>query len=122
MKRKYPRVKVSVSAELRCPTESFPRRAHTVDLGLGGCYFEMLATLEARSQMEVILWIDGEKVRAWAEVVGEHPHVGNCIMFTRMSEDNRVKLKAFIERVQENTGLLRPKQPVSGPSNPQKSE
>jgi hypothetical protein len=71
--------------------------------------------------MEVILWIDGEKVRAWAEVVGEHPHVGNCIMFKRMSEDNRVKLKAFIDRVQQNTGLLRPKQPLPGSPSPGKN-
>ena len=102
VERKYPRVNVALQAELRCPAENFPRRAQTADISAGGGYFEMLQTLETKSHMDVTLWLGDVKVRAWAEVVTDNPHVGNGIKFVRMSEKDRGILKEFIERKQTN--------------------
>ena len=100
--RQYPRVKVALQSELRCPAENFPRRAQTADISEGGGYFEMLDTLETKNHMDVTLWLGDAKVRAWAEVVTNNPHVGNGIKFVRMSEKDRGTLKEFIERVLKN--------------------
>jgi hypothetical protein len=95
-----------VQAELRSPDESFPRRAQTTDLSAGGGYFELMQTMGPKRQMDVTLWIGDVKVRAWAEVVTDNPHVGNGIKFVRMAEKDREILKEFIDRVQKNSSAI----------------
>ncbi len=112
VERKHPRVRVNVPGELRCPTESFPRRAQTNTLSLGGCYVEMVETLQVNSHMDVILWLDGVKVRAWAEVVCNHPHVGNGIKFVRIADADRQKLVDFLQTAAKRSGF--PFKTVSG--------
>ena len=107
--RKYPRVKVAVSAEMQHPMENFLRRVQTANLGEGGCYIEMVQTLQPMASVDVVLWLDSEKVRARAEVVCTHPHVGNGIRFVRMHDGDREKLKKFLEAAQKTHGLATPK-------------
>lgn len=104
--RKHPRVNVRLQAELRNPSENFPRRAETAEVSAGGGYFEMLQTLEPKSQIDVTLWLGDVKVRAWAEVVTDDPNVGNGIKFVRMSEKDRSVLKEFVEKAQANCGPI----------------
>ncbi|MGA2002155.1 MAG: PilZ domain-containing protein [Terriglobales bacterium] len=106
VERKYPRVNVTLQAELRSPSENFPRRAQTADVSAGGAYFEMIHTLEPRSPIDVTLWLGDVKVRASAEVVTDDPNVGNGIRFVRMSEKDRSALQEFIERTQANCGPI----------------
>ena len=106
VERKHPRVNLALQAELRCPSENFARRAQTAAVSAGGGYFEMLQTLEPRSLIDVTLWLGDVKVRAWAEVVSNDPHVGNGIKFVRMPEKDRATLKEFIERTETNCTLF----------------
>jgi c-di-GMP-binding flagellar brake protein YcgR len=109
IERKYPRVKVAVQAELRRPLDDFPRRAQTANVSEGGCYVELLFTLEPMTRLDVVLWVNNEKVRAKAEVVCNHPHIGNGIRFVRMENDDREKLKRFLDDAQKTRGLPRPR-------------
>lgn len=101
VERRYERVQAVVQAELRLATESFPRRVQTANLSLGGCYFEALCTVAPNTSMQVVLWLDGVKIRAWAEVVSRHPHLGNGVRFVRIADTDREVLRSFIQRVQK---------------------
>lgn len=95
--RKYQRVKVALAAETRHPMENFPRRGQTANLSEGGCYIEMIQTIEPPTGVEVTLWLGEEKIQARAEVVSRHAHLGNGIRFVRMLEADKQKLRAFLE-------------------------
>ena len=109
--RKYPRVKVSIPAEARHVMENYPRRGQTSNLSEGGCYIEMVQTLEPPTCVDVVLWLNDEKVQARAEVVTRNAHLGNGIRFIRISDADKLKLRAFVESAQKNHGL-----PFRGPS------
>jgi len=110
--RRYPRVKVSIPAEARHVMESYPRRGQTTNLSEGGCYLEMVQTLEPPTCVDVVLWLNGEKVQARAEVVTRNAHLGNGIRFLRISDADKLKLRNFVEKAQKNNGL-----PFRGPAS-----
>jgi hypothetical protein len=103
--RKFQRVKLEVPAEMRHALENFPRRAQTSNVSEGGCYIEMVQTLDPLAMVEVVLWLGDEKIRARAEVVCKHPHIGNGIRFTRMPEEDKAKLRKFLETAKNIRGL-----------------
>jgi c-di-GMP-binding flagellar brake protein YcgR len=109
--RKFPRVKVSIPAEARHVMESFPRRGQTTNLSEGGCYIEMVQTLEPPTCVDVVLWLNDQKIQARAEVVTRNAHLGNGIRFLRISDADKLKLRNFVETAQKNHGL-----PFRGPS------
>ncbi len=100
-KRKYPRVHVVVQAEMRSSAKNFPYRGQTVTIGEGGCYVEIVETLEPSTSVEVVLWLNGEKVMAKAEVASTDRHIGNGIRFVHMEREDAEKLKAFLNAAQQ---------------------
>jgi hypothetical protein len=109
--RKYPRVKVSIPAEARHVMENFPRRGQTTNLSEGGCYIEMVQTLEPPTCVDVVLWLNDQKIQARAEVVTRNAHLGNGIRFLRISDADKATLRNFVEMAQKNHGL-----PFRGPA------
>ena len=105
IERKFPRVKVSLPVEARHVMESFPRRGQTANVSEGGAYIEMVQTLEPPTCVDVVLWLNDEKIQARAEVVTRDSHLGNGIRFIRMSEADKVKLRTFVEKAQQTRGL-----------------
>jgi c-di-GMP-binding flagellar brake protein YcgR len=103
--RKYPRVKVSLPAEARHVMENYPRRGQTSNLSEGGCYIEMVQTLEPPTCVDVVLWLNDEKIQARAEVVTRNANLGNGIRFIRISEADKQKLRQFVEKAQQTRGL-----------------
>jgi hypothetical protein len=96
-KRKYSRVNLAVQAEIRSSSKNYPYRGRTVTVGEGGCYIEILETLEPSTTVEVVLWLNGEKVLAKAEVATTDRHIGNGIKFVHMGREDAKKLKAFLK-------------------------
>ena len=96
-KRKYERVNLTVQAEMRSPSKNYPCRGRTVTVGEGGCYIEVLETLEPSTTVEVVLWLNGEKVLAKAEVASNDRHIGNGLRFVQMDREDAKKLKAFLK-------------------------
>ncbi len=109
--RKYPRVKVSIPAEARHVMENFPRRGQTTNLSEGGCYIEMVQTLEPPTCVDVVLWLNDQKIQARAEVVTRNAHLGNGIRFLRISDADKETLRNFVQTAQKNHGL-----PFRGPA------
>src|ERR1700733_7165690 len=96
-KRKYKRVNLALQAEIRSASKNYPCRGRTVTVGEGGCYIEVVETLEPATMVEVVLWLNGEKVLAKAEVASSDRHIGNGIKFVQMKREDSEKLKAFLK-------------------------
>jgi hypothetical protein len=64
-----------------------------------------MQTLDPLSTVDVVLWLDDQKVQARAEIVCKHPNLGNGIKFVRMGESDKEKLKNFLEKAQKTRGL-----------------
>jgi len=106
VQRKFPRVNVVVQAEVRRSLDNFPRRVQTSNMSEGGCYIEMVATLEPFTRLDVVLWLNGEKVNARAEVVTSQPHLGNGIKFIQIKDADKQKLRNFIDVAKKNRSFL----------------
>jgi hypothetical protein len=102
--RRYPRVRVNLPAEAKHVMENFPRRGQISNVSEGGAYIEMVQTLEPPTCVDVVLWLNNDKILARAEVVTRNAHLGNGIRFIRMSEEDKKKLRDFIEIAQKSGG------------------
>jgi hypothetical protein len=75
-------------------------RAETADLSLGGCYVEMMFTLEVGTRLQITMWVNGEKLRCQGVVVTRHVQFGNGIQFHDMKLYDRSRLRLYLESLQ----------------------
>jgi c-di-GMP-binding flagellar brake protein YcgR len=100
-RRKHSRLKVRVPVELRSEASEAPTRAETADLSLGGCYIEMLFTLEIGTELDVTLRLGDSTLLAVGRVVTCDRTVGNGIQFMRMLPEDREELDRFLQTAEE---------------------
>lgn len=96
-RRRYLRIEVAAQIEIRPDGTNVPMRLETSDLSLGGCYVEMNLTLEVGTRLDIVLWLDQQKVSTRAVVVTRHPQFGNGISFLSVSPENEARLRAFLD-------------------------
>src|SRR6201981_1966644 len=85
--RKFPRVKVSLPIEARHVLENYPRRGQTANVSEGGCYIEMVQTLEPPTCVDVVLWLNKEKSMAGAGAGSRQRHLRTGVCCTRGQPD-----------------------------------
>jgi hypothetical protein len=95
-RRLHERFKIALQIELRPEGTDFPIHLQTTDVSCGGCYLEMAFTLEPGRNLDLILWLGGQKLLLKGVVVSSHPQFGNGIEFTGMAEDQRYRLEQFL--------------------------
>ncbi len=96
-RRRFPRVKSAVALELRYPGCTSPVRATTSEISLGGCYIETMFTLDVGTKLDVVMWLDGQKLSAKGVIATRYPQVGNGIDITDMKREDRARLEAFLK-------------------------
>jgi c-di-GMP-binding flagellar brake protein YcgR len=96
-RREHNRVKAGVQIELRREGDPAAIRTKTSDISLGGCYVEMMFTLEKGTNLQVALWANGERLCCKGIVATRHPQVGNGIQFLEMSAGDRRLLENVLE-------------------------
>jgi hypothetical protein len=96
-RRRYPRGQAKLEIELKVDGPGAPRRTHTTDVGLGGCYVEMMFTLAVGSCVDLTLWLGEEKWRSRAEVVTRDPQFGNGFRFLDLDSERRSRLGRFLD-------------------------
>ena len=96
-RRRYPRTQIAVQIEIRPQGIDVPMRLETTDLSLGGCYVEMALTLDIETKLDIVLWLDGQKVSTRGVVVTRHPQFGNGIEFVGMFSESERKLRCFLD-------------------------
>jgi c-di-GMP-binding flagellar brake protein YcgR len=95
-RRQHLRTNAAVKIELHVEGHATPFRTKTLDLSLGGCYIDMLFTLEVGTKVKLILMINDEKVSAEGVVVNRDLKAGNGIQFTSMAAEDSDRLKKFL--------------------------
>ena len=98
-RRQHPRTKVELEAELYSEGKAAPLRVKTADLSLGGCYIEMMFTLEVGTKLKIALWINDAKLNIEGMVATRDLQVGNGIKFANMAPEDRIKLQRFLASV-----------------------
>ncbi len=96
-RRRFPRVKSAVALELRYPGAVAPLRATTSEVSLSGCYIETMFTLDVGTPLEIVMWLDGQKLSGKGVIATKYPQVGNGIDIKEMETEDRVKLDAFLK-------------------------
>ncbi len=96
------RVAISIQIELRENGSDVPIRAQTTDISVGGCYIQMGLTLPVGTALNLVLWLDSEKLAAKGKVVTCHPQFGNGIEFIDIAPDSRMKLKKFLDEASQD--------------------
>ena len=95
-RRKYPRIKAVIPVEFKAEGASVASGAETADLSLSGCYVEMSFTLAVGTKLDLILWIEDQKLITKALVVSNTPQFGNGIEFVEMPQEDQAKLATFL--------------------------
>lgn len=94
-RRRNPRIKVRVPAELVVEGTEIPIRGVTSDLSLNGCYIEMIFPFPVGTNLEIKLQVKSTLL-ILAVVATSDPQVGNGICFSRMLPEDIEELRAFI--------------------------
>lgn len=96
-RRRYPRIRARLEIELLVDGQNAPLRTHTSDIGMGGCYVEMMFTQAVGSQLDLTLWLGSEKWHSRAEVVTRDPQFGNGFRFLDLDDARRQRLGRFLD-------------------------
>jgi len=100
-RRQHPRKKVGIKAELHVEGNARPFRTKALDLTPGGCFAEMMFTLDIGTKLIIHLWLDNDKVSTTGVVVTRLHNRGNGIEFTNLSAEDRARLKQFLAGAQD---------------------
>ena len=112
-RRRYPRAKATIPIEFKAEGASVASRAETADLSLSGCYVEMSFTLAVGSKLDIVLWVQDERLATKAVVVTHHPQFGNGIEFVDMTKEDQAKLAHFL-KASEAAAEEKPEAKASG--------
>jgi c-di-GMP-binding flagellar brake protein YcgR len=96
-RRRYPRAKAAIPIEFKPEGATVASRAETADLSLAGCYVEMSFTLPVGTKLDLILWIEDQRLATRGVVVTHHPQFGNGIEFVEMSQEDQAKVAHFLK-------------------------
>ncbi len=95
-RRQSPRVKCSISVELR-PSGQPVIWGKASDFSLGGCFVEMPIPLQQGSEFEIALWLGETKLRVQGQVATTAPGFGIGVRFSNLSAENQEFLRRHIE-------------------------
>ena len=103
-RRQQPRKKVGVKIEVHLEGSAAPIRTKVADLTLGGCFVEMMFTLDIGTKLTIELWVNDVKVSTEGIVVTRLRNLGNGIQFTKLAAEDRARLKQFLTAAPAGTG------------------
>ncbi len=104
-RRLFQRLTVPVQIELHAKDDSVPIRMKTTDISVGGCYLEMSVTLDPGTQVDIVLWLEHDKLPLQGRVVTKHPQFGNGIEFIGVSPESEARLQGFLDKA-ENSRVI----------------
>lgn len=96
------RLPIAVQMELRVRDNSIPIRLKTADISIGGCYVEMSVTIEPGTDLDIILWLEHEKLPLQGRIVTKHPQFGNGIEFIGITPEIETQLRSFLDKVEHS--------------------
>lgn len=97
-RRRWPRVKCSISVEIRAPGQPVIW-GKASDLSQGGCFIEMAIPLPAAREFDIALWLRETKLPLKGRVVSVAPGFGNGVCFFNTSSESQDFLRRFVESI-----------------------
>ncbi len=89
----------SLPIELRRHASSPPLRSTTTDLSTDGCYVHLSSALRVYAVVEIVLWVGETKLEFRGTVRTADSNVGNGIIFTGMTDEQRTCLQRFLDGI-----------------------
>jgi len=75
------------------------QQTHATDIGGRGCYVETLMPLPIGTNVNLVFWIDSEKVRTTGTVRTSDPNVGMGVEFTTLDNQVQERLQQFLQKL-----------------------
>jgi hypothetical protein len=97
-RRRWRRVKCSISVELRVPGEAVIW-GKASDVSEGGCFIEMAIPLANQTRFNVALWLAETKLHLKAQVASVQAGFGNGVCFLGLTSEQQERLRRFIETI-----------------------
>lgn len=116
-RRRYPRYQCAGGMKLRKEGTELGTWAKLTDIGLGGCYAELMSPLPLQTPVDFLIQVDDLEIRGRGMVRTTHPSVGNGVAFTQMSAEDWKRLNLLIIRL-ANPTARRPPVPVASAPEP----
>jgi len=99
-KRRYERLKIRFPIELRdARGGGTAMQTNASDISGRGCYVESLVPLPLGTPLNVIFWIESEKVNTQAVVRTSDPGVGMGIEFLGLESDTQQKFQQLLQKL-----------------------
>jgi len=118
-RRRSPRYKCEGSAQFRTEGSDVKTWGTFTDLSLNGCYVEMTATYPVGGTVDLLLELNGIRVKVRGEVRVSYPCLGMGIAFREMSAEDRAQLVAMVQSLSASAIPVRGAQePLAGNSAP----
>jgi hypothetical protein len=95
-RRRSPRFKCEGSAEFRVGGTDVRTWGTFTDLSVSGCYIEMTATFPVGAIVDLVLGLNGFRVRVKGEVRVSYPFLGMGVFFREISPENERELQAMV--------------------------
>ena len=118
-KRKSPRYRCQGSAHLRESGSGAAMWATFTDISLHGCYVEAAAGYPVGSAVVLTIEVNNFRVEATGEVRVSYPGLGMGISFTKISDEDRERLRALVRSLSQPSVILGARTVQRPPSNPQ---
>lgn len=110
-RRKFQRHKISFPLEFRDERVNTPMRVNATDVSGNGCYVETAMPLAISTSLRLEFWIEEERLTASATVRTRDPGVGMGIEFTGLTEENKKRFQAHLDKL--DPGIVKPGQATS---------
>jgi hypothetical protein len=108
-KRRSPRYRCQGSAQLREISSGIATWATFSDISLHGCYVESAAGYARGSALALMIEVNGFRVEAAGEVRVAYPGLGMGISFTKMSEEDRERLRGLVRSLSQPSVIMSPR-------------
>jgi hypothetical protein len=97
-------------------------QTNATDIGGRGCYVETLLPLPKGTEVNIIFWMDSEKIKTSGIVRASDPGVGMGIEFTALENQVQQRLQQLLEKLDTSFAAPAeegkqevPQQPVAAP-------
>ena len=110
-RRRYPRYPCEGGVQLRKDGTAAALWARLADIGLGGCYAELMSPLPLQTTVDFTIQAGDLQIVGRGVVRTTHPSVGNGIAFTQMQADDWRRLNQLIARL-TGSAPRKPPQPA----------
>jgi len=117
-KRKSPRYRCQGSAQLREISSGIATWATFSDISLHGCYVESAAGYVRGSALALTIEVNGFRVEVAGEVRVAYPGLGMGISFTKMSDEDRERLRGLVRSLSQPSVIMTPRPPERLASTP----